>query len=212
MNFTIQGRRVQLEAALREPHGTPPHAAAVVCHPHPLYGGTLDNRVVYRVAKAATKAGLAALRFNFRGVGRSSGTFDHGEGERDDAVTAIDWLERRYPDLPLTLIGFSFGAWVGVDVGFRDQRIRAMIGLGLPINFYDFEFLVENPKPTLFIIGTNDEYCPRDRMERFARRLPPNTSLRWIEGADHFFQQQLDQVQDLAATFFRSLELGAAQK
>src|SRR5262245_39461653 len=120
MPLMIEGRSVELEAVLREPSEERLQGAAVVCHPHPSYGGTMDNRVVFRAAKSVVNAGWAALRFNFRGVGASTGTFDHGEGEKDDVLAAIEFLERRYPSRPLALVGFSFGAWVGLQVGAAD--------------------------------------------------------------------------------------------
>jgi alpha/beta superfamily hydrolase len=207
MSFLISTRSVELEAVLREPHLRKPRAAAILCHPHPQYGGTMDNRVVFRAGKAAMEAGLAALRFNFRGVGASTGSFDHGDGEKDDVGGVIDWLESRYPGFPLVLTGFSFGAWVGLQVGCLDVRIKAMVGLGLPLNFYDFNFLIENPKPALYLIGTDDEFCPRDQGELFARRLPPTSTLCWIPHADHFFGRQLDQVQARIVGFFQALPL-----
>ena len=162
----------------------------------------MDNRVVYRAGKAVIAAGMAALRFNFRGVGASTGAYDHGEGEQEDVVAAIDFLEARYPGVPLALVGFSFGAWVGLQVACRDPRIGAMVGLGLPVNFYDFDFLIANQKPARFIIGSRDEYCPRDKMERLARRLPETSTLQWIESADHFFSQALEELQRLITRFF----------
>ena len=123
MGFKIRGDGVELEAILREPEVRPLLGAAVLCHPHPVYGGTMDNRVVYRAGKAVMEAGLAALRFNFRGVGASTGSYDHGEGEKDDASAAIDYLSAKYSGLPLVLVGFSFGAWVGLQAGCQDPRI-----------------------------------------------------------------------------------------
>ena len=152
------------------------------------------------------EAGLSALRFNFRGVGKSTGSYDEGSGEREDAASALDWLDYRYPALPLALIGFSFGSWVGLDVGCRDHRVRALVGLGLPLNYYDFDFLVENPRPALFLAGTEDEFCPRDRMERLARRLPPASRFHWVPGADHFFVGRLEQMQEYITSFFRGID------
>ena len=161
----------------------------------------MNNRVVFRAGKAAFGAGVAALRFNFRGVGASTGSFDDGVGEREDVTVATDWLAARYPSLQLSLVGFSFGAWVGLQAGSADDRIGAMIGLGLPINFYNFDFLMGSNKPMLFIAGTRDEFCPAARMERLAKRLRPAARLEWIEGADHFFTGQLDRVQSLIGGF-----------
>ncbi len=139
-SFMIPAGQVQLEAQLRQPKSAL-RGAVVLCHPHPVYGGTMDNRVIYRAAKCAAQEGFAALRFNFRGVGRSTGTFDQGLGEKDDVKAAMDWLGSKYPGLPLALVGYSFGAWVGLQVGCADPRIQAMVGLGLPLDLYDFDFL-----------------------------------------------------------------------
>lgn len=196
-----------MEAVLRQPERKSLRGAAVICHPHPVYGGTMNNRVVFRTGKAAIDAGLAAFRFNFRGVGASTGEFENGLGEQQDVAAAIDWLQAKFSGLPLVLIGFSFGAWVGLQVADRDPRVMAMVGLGLPVNHYDFDFLTENVKPALYIIGTADEFCPRDKMEQLARRLPPYSDVRWIEGADHFFGNDIDHVQTLISEFLRELPL-----
>ena len=209
MTFFIPGKGVQLEAVFREPARKPGRSAAVLCHPHPAHGGTMDNRVIYRTGKAALEAGLAVLRFNFRGVGASTGSYDEGIGEQDDVAAAIDWLAARYPGLPLALAGFSFGAWVGLQVGARDTRIGAMAGLAPPMRFYDFDFLVENRKPTLLVTGSRDEFCPQELMDSLASKLPGSTALRRVEGADHYFSKDLPQVQDLVTTFLREWHVGA---
>src|SRR5688572_25149007 len=201
MGLRIAGPSVELEAVLRVPDTEPLRAGAVLCHPHPIYGGTMDNRVVFRSGKAAMEAGLAALRFNFRGVGSSTGVFDNGVGETDDVRAAIDYLDHKYPGLPLALIGFSFGAWVGLRVACQHPRIQAMVGLGLPLNSYDFDFLVDNSKPSLFVSGSNDKSCPREKMEGLAGRLPPSSTVRSIEGADHFFTNELEELQLIIADF-----------
>jgi uncharacterized protein len=195
---------VELEAQLREPKEDL-RGAAVVCHPHPVYGGTMDNRVVYRSAKAAAEAGFAALRFNFRGVGRSTGQFDQGIGEKEDAAAAIRWLENQYPSLDLAMIGYSFGAWVGLEAGYSARRIKALVGLGLPLDLYDFAFLLSNSKPALYIIGTRDEFCSPDNLDRFASRLPSTSYLHRIDGSDHFFTGHVEAVEKLIANFFRQL-------
>jgi alpha/beta superfamily hydrolase len=204
MLMLIAAGDVKLEAVLWEPKAKPLRAAALLCHPHPLYGGTMNNRVVYRAAKGAAEAGLAALRFNCRGVGASTGSYDKGAGEKKDAAALVDWLSRRYPSLPLALIGFSFGAWVGLQAGCHDPRIQALVGMGLPLNTYDFDFLIDSDKPSLFIIGTRDQFCPRDKMELLARRLAPPSVVSWVEGADHMFTREVDQVQGLVRDFFRA--------
>jgi uncharacterized protein len=197
----IRTDEVELEAALWEPLGGPAKGAALLCHPHPLYGGTMNNRVIYRAAKGAVAAGLSALRFNFRGIGSSTGSYGQGMGELKDAVALSGWLQQRHPNLPQACIGFSFGAWVGLRMACCEPRIKALVGLGLPLNSYDFDFLIDNDKPTLYIIGTQDEFCPRDKMEQFWRRLPPTSAVSWVEGADHFFTRQVEQVQDRVREF-----------
>ena len=206
MSLMIPAGSLQLEALLREPQGLT-RGAVVVCHPHPVYGGTMDNKVVYRSAKAAAEIGFAALRFNFRGVGQSTGQYDQGIGEKEDATAAIDWLEKKYPNLPLALMGYSFGAWVGLQVGCSDPRVTAMVALAPPLNLYDFEFLIRNSKPTLCIVGTRDEFCSRENIDQLERKLPLSSSLHRIEEAEHFFTGHIETIQFLIADFFKSLQL-----
>ncbi len=207
----IHTDEVSLEAVLWEPKGRSPLAAALCCHPHPLYGGTMNNRVIYRAAKGAVEAGLAALRFNFRGVGNSTGKYDKGAGERNDTAVLLDWLQARYPGLPLALAGFSFGAWVGLQVAGFDPRVTVLVGLGLPLASYDFDFLLDCDKPMRLIIGTRDEFCPHDKMEEFARRLPPKAGVHWVDSADHFFTHQIGQVQSLVREFLQEQFRGQRQ-
>ncbi len=206
MALMIPAGPIQLEALLREPKETP-RGAVVVCHPHPVYGGTMDNRVVYRAAQAAAECGVVALRFNFRGVGQSTGQFEQGIGEKEDVTAAIRWLEMRYPTLPLALAGYSFGAWVGMQVGCSDPRMQAMVGLGLPLDLYEFDFLTGYRKPALYIVGTRDEFCSQENLDRLASRLPSTSALHRIEGADHFFTRQMEVVGNLVAGFFKTLQL-----
>jgi alpha/beta superfamily hydrolase len=128
-----------------------------------------------------------------------------GLGEKEDAAAAIHWLENRYPALDLAVIGYSFGAWVGLEAGHSVPRIKALVGLGLPLNMYDFGFLLSNPKPALYIIGTNDEFCSLENLDRFADRLPSTSSVHRIEGSDHFFAGHLEAVQTLITGFLSSL-------
>jgi alpha/beta superfamily hydrolase len=192
---------VEIEAALWEPEAQPPRGAALCCHPHPLYGGAMNNRVIYRAAKGAVEAGLTALRFNFRGVGRSTGSHDHGIGERRDIAALLDWLQRRHPRLPLALIGFSFGAWIGLQVACRDARVQALIGLGLPLDHYDFNFLIDNDRPSLYIVGTRDEFCPPNALQELERKLPRTSGVIRVPGADHLFRDGVDQVQTRVKEF-----------
>ncbi len=165
----------------------------------------MNNRVIFRAGKAVLDAGLAALRFNFRGAGASTGSFDEGKGEQQDVTAVTDWLEQRYPRLSLALVGFSFGAWVGLRVAAQDARFVACVGLGLPMNAYNFDFLLENRKASLYIVGADDEHCPREKLASFARRLPPSSEVQVIEGADHFFSLHLEQVQAMISEFFMKL-------
>ncbi|HTY64399.1 MAG TPA: alpha/beta fold hydrolase [Acidobacteriota bacterium] len=206
MSFMIPAGPVQLEANLREPAGSP-RGTAVVCHPHPVYGGTMDNRVVFRAAKAAAEAGFAALRFNFRGAGQSTGLFDQGVGEKEDVAAMIQWLTEKYPGIPMALIGYSFGAWVGLQVACSSPGIVAMVGLGIPLDLYSMEFLIENPKPALYIVGTKDEFCSQESLDGFARRLPASSFVHQIDEADHFFSNHADIVQGLIYDFFFQLQL-----
>ncbi len=209
MTFMIEADGIQLEANLREPK-IPPRGAVVICHPHPVYGGTMDNRIVYRAAKAAAAAGFAALRFNFRGVGRSTGSYDQGLGEKEDVVGAIDWMQSKHPELPLALIGYSFGAWVALQVGDSDARITAMIGIAPPLDLYAMEFLTRNAKPSLFIVGTQDEFCSMENILQLQPHLPAATSMQILEGADHFFTDRTDEIERLISEFFLKPPAGPA--
>jgi uncharacterized protein len=202
----IPANSVQLEAQLKEPLEQP-RGAVVLCHPHPLYGGTMDNRVVYRAAKAAVEAGFAALRFNFRGVGNSTGQYDQGMGEKEDVVAALDWVEKQYPDSPLGLIGYSFGAWVGLQVACDSQRVQAIVGIGLPLNLFSLDYLTECKKPALYIVGNEDEFCSQENLDKLAQRLPDTSIVHRIKEADHFFTNHIEMVQDLTAGFFKKVQL-----
>lgn len=204
MYFTIPNGSFELESHLREPEDVP-EGAVILCHPHPVYGGTMNNRVIYRAAKAAAKAGFAALRFNFRGVGTSTGHYDQGLGEKEDVAAAIDWVEDRFPGKPLAVLGYSFGAWVGLQVGCLDPRIRAIVGIGLPLDMYNFEFLLDFQNPSLYIVGNRDEFCSPMNLENLIRRLPFASRVHRVQGADHFFSEQVEEVERLIEQFFRGL-------
>jgi len=165
----------------------------------------MHTKVVFRAAKAALSEGIPALRFNFRGVGRSEGTFDKGLGEMDDVRAGLDYLSTRFPKAPIFLMGFSFGSGVGLRVGAEDDRVAALVGLGLPVESYDYSYLSGSPKPKLFIEGTNDVYGPRMKVEKLVSTFAPPKTLRWIEGADHFFTGHLDEVQEAIQSFLRPL-------
>jgi len=183
---------------------TPRHVA-LICHPHPLYAGTMHNKVVFRAAKAALLSGLPALRFNFRGAGKSAGTFANGIGEQDDVRAALDYLGARFPGLPVCLMGFSFGSWVGLQVGATDPRVSALVGLGVPVDSYNFDFLLGVRKPKLILQGTRDEFGSAVRVSELYDSLAEPKQVHWVQGADHFFAGKLDEVQEVLREFLAPL-------
>ena len=192
-NLFLEGPTGQLEAILWKPPA-PPRLAALICHPHPLFGGTMHNKVVYQAAKSLDALGLPVLRFNFRGAGLSAGTHDRGGGEQEDVKVALDFLAAEFPGLPLLVAGFSFGSWIGLRVGCPDQRVRALIGLGTPVNSSDFSYLRNCDKPKLFVHGANDEHGDVEKLEQLVESLPGENRLVVVAGAEHFFAGKLDQV------------------
>ncbi|MGC0772564.1 MAG: alpha/beta family hydrolase [Candidatus Acidiferrum sp.] len=198
-NLFLAGPAGRLEAILWSPSASTPPMAAVVCHPHPLFGGTMHNKVVYQAAKSLDALGLSVLRFNFRGTGLSEGKHDRGEGERGDVRAALDFLAAEYPDIPLLVAGFSFGCWVGLRVGCEDARVRLLIGLGAPVNNADFSYLSQCEKPKLFVHGGNDQFGDAGKLREIVGTLPGENKLVVVENADHFFAGKLDQL-DAAIT------------
>lgn len=194
--FFLDGPTGRLEALLwdvPEDEAEPPFAA-LVCHPHPVFGGTLHNKVVYQTAKTLHERGLPVLRFNFRGAGFSEGTFDHGRGEQDDVRAAIDYLADEYPGMAILLAGFSFGSWVGSLVAGTDARVREFIGLGLPLDDTDMDYLRKCPMPKLIVQGEKDGFGSRDKVEALFAKLMQPKRLTIVEGADHFFTGHLPEV------------------
>src|SRR5687767_9728360 len=167
----IPGPAGPLEALIDLPGGEP-RAVAVFGHPHPLHGGTMHTKAVYQAAKAMTRIGVAALRFNFRGVGRSAGEFDAGPGEKDDFRAAIDFAAGRYPDLPIWAIGMSFGAWIAMTTGAEDARVSVLIGIAPPVDRYDFEILKTCTLPKFIIHGEEDELISIKDVRRFYAQIP----------------------------------------
>ncbi len=195
----LEGPAGRLEALLNAGVENATHAA-VVCHPHPLFGGTLHNKVVFHAMKALNSFGFPVLRFNFRGAGLSQGEHDHGNGEVDDVRTAFEWLESEF-HLPLIFAGFSFGAAVGMRAACADPRVQAIIGAGVPVapvvadteepRVYTFQFLQHCRIPKVFVSGARDQFAPRAALESLVAEIPEPKKLVVIEGADHFFAGRL---------------------
>ena len=215
-NLFLPGPAGRLEALLwalpeREGGGGPP-LAAVVCHPHPLFGGTMHNKVVYQTAKTLHHFGLPVLRFNFRGAGLSEGAHDEGRGELDDVSAALDFLAVQYPGAPILLAGFSFGSWVGLRAGCKDSRVADLIGLGLPVGNLgnrEFSYLETCDKPKLLASGQHDAYGPPEKLaamvEKFAPHTKERTSIAIISGADHFFTGHLPELDRAIAGWLKVL-------
>ena len=201
----IPGAAGTLEGLLEWNPSADSRLAALVCHPHPQFGGTMQNKVVFRAAKAAVQAGLPSLRFNFRGVGKSQGEFGGGVGERDDVRAALDYLRTRFPAATVCLMGFSFGAWVGLRAGAEDLRVSVLVGLGLPVASSNFGYLGAVTKPKLIVQGTEDVYGPRDQVEALFAAMPEPKQIHWVEGADHFFTGRLEEVQAAIRIFLSGL-------
>ena len=200
----LEGAAGRLEALLNAGAENATHAA-VVCHPHPMFGGTLHNKVVFHTMKALNSFGFPVLRFNFRGAGLSHGEHDHGDGEVDDVRSALDWMETEF-HLPLLFAGFSFGAAVGMRAACPDARVKAVIGVGVPAvpvaadreapRVYSYEFLCDCGKPKLFVSGARDQFGPRTKLEALVASVPEPKKLVVIEGADHFFEGRLRELRE----------------
>lgn len=205
----IPGPAGDLESLLEFDPETQPRMTAVVCHPHPLYGGAMHNKVVFRAARAARAAGMPALRFNFRGVGKSQGKHDQGNGEQGDVLAALDYLAARFGDRPACVLGFSFGAWVGLRVGARDSRVAALVGLGFPTSDLNFDYLRDVTKPKLIVQGSNDQYGWRATVQAIFDPLPEPKQIHWVEGADHFFTGHLDEVESVVHNYLKGIVASA---
>ena len=200
----LEGAAGRLEALLNAGSSRATHAA-VVCHPHPLFGGTLHNKVVFHTMKALNSFGFPVLRFNFRGTGLSEGQHDHGKGEVDDVRTALDWLDAEF-HLPLIFAGFSFGAAVGLRAACADERVRAAVGVGVPVvpvaadseepRVYTYDFVQDCAKAKLFVSGARDQFGPRAKLEALVASVPEPKKLVVIEGGDHFFEGRLRELRE----------------
>jgi alpha/beta superfamily hydrolase len=191
----IPGAVGQLEALLDLPNGTPSRAV-VFAHPLPIKGGTMHTKVVFQAAKALTRIGCAVLRFNFRGVGRSTGTWDNGRGEMDDYRAAVDFLSGKYPDLEMWAAGFSFGSYIAMTSGADDDRICALIGIAPPVNRYEFASVKLSTKPKFIVHGESDELIPLKTVREFYARLQDPKEFVEIDRANHLFDGQASEVGD----------------
>jgi alpha/beta superfamily hydrolase len=198
-----------LEGLLRLPDANAPvpRMIALICHPHPLGGGTMHNKVVFRVAQALGKLGIPSLRFNFRGVGRSTGSYDAGRGEQDDVCAALDYLVSRFsesPDISVCLAGFSFGSAVGLPVGCADPRVRQLIGVGVPVSLMGVNTLDSCAKHKLIVQGEHDEYGPLAEVRAWFAHIPEPKHLTIVPGADHFFTDYQMELHDAVIDYFQS--------
>lgn len=186
---TLRGPAGRLEALLNVGAADAAYSA-VVCHPHPPSGGTMHTKVVYHAAKAFSHFGVPVLRFNFRGTGLSEGTHDHGPGEIADVKAALGWLQHEF-GLPILLAGFSFGANIGFRAACGDERVKGLVGLGMPLSAggrsYSYEFMMRCTQPKLLLTGSEDPFAPRAVMEQVFHEAPGETEMQWIDGAEHFF-------------------------
>jgi len=203
-SLSLAGPAGSLEALLEEPEDREPRVAAIVCHPHPLYGGTMHNKVVYRIARGLRRAGCVVLRFNFRGVGQSAGEHGYMAGEIEDARAALGYLRERYPELPFALAGFSFGSRaimqlgceLGRELGSRAGGAEFLLAAGFATRMGPVEFLAECAVPKIFIHSTHDEFGPRPDWERMYLKVAEPKQLIWIEAADHFFAGALPELEE----------------
>jgi alpha/beta superfamily hydrolase len=192
----------KLESLYRELQD--PAAAAVVCHPHPLGGGTLHNKVVFRAARGLESADVATLRFNFRGVGASGGRHDQGEGELEDVNAAVDWMKWKHPGKKLIVGGFSFGAWVASRAACERSDVDAVFLIGTPVNKYDFGYLRHCEKPMLLLHGTQDEHGDAAKVEKLGQSIRSAETII-VTGADHFFTKQIEAVEETMRTWAEEL-------
>ncbi|MDX2142880.1 MAG: alpha/beta hydrolase [Rhodospirillaceae bacterium] len=185
---------------------TPRSPIAIILHPHPQHGGTMNNKVVYNLYHTFVNRNFSVLRFNFRGVGRSQGEFDNGQGELSDAASALDWLQSVNPNAPACWVaGFSFGAWIGMQLLMRRPEVEGFISVAPPANMYDFTFLAPCPSSGVIIQGTQDDVVPEPSVEKFVNKLKMQKNITidytLIKGANHFFKDHMDELVDAAGSY-----------
>ena len=194
-----------LEGLLSVQEALPVRGGVVLCHPHPLYGGEMDNPVVTTAAEAAVEEGFQTLRFNFRGVGESEGTHADGVGEKDDVRAAIELLNSKVDGPSLILVGYSFGAMVGLPVAIEDARVKGVVVIAPPLEMHNFDFLKGSKKDKLVIVGNRDLYCPVGKLKELYQHLEDPKSLVMIEGANHFFSYHVKSITPPLREFFRKM-------
>ncbi len=195
IEFMLPSQGGELEALLMLPENERYPTAAIICHPHPLYGGSMHSKVVVTASHAFLDMGIPSLRFNFRGVGKSSGKYDNGIGELEDVRAAMGYMAEKGEKL--IIAGHSFGAWMGMKAGCEDPRVKLMIGIGTPVNFVNMDFLRDCLKPRLFIHGTVDRLISVEKVEELCAVLPEPKKLVKIEDADHFFTGKLKELSEI---------------
>ncbi|HZL56066.1 MAG TPA: alpha/beta family hydrolase [Bryobacteraceae bacterium] len=203
----IAGPAGRLEALLEEPDDAAPSEACLVCHPHPLFGGTMHNKVVYRLARGLRRSGSVVLRFNFRGVNLSEGAHDEGNGEVEDARAALDALRGRYPDLPYALAGFSFGSRVILKLGcaLAAPQPRRLIAVGFPTRLGTWDYLAHCAIDKYFLHSTLDEFGPKQAIGAAFETFSEPKRLEFIDAGDHFFAGALDKLEDAVASLPRTV-------
>lgn len=204
---SIASNHIQLEGLLSVQEASFFRGGVILCHPHPQYGGDMDHPVVTTAAEAAFQEGFSTLRFNFRGVGGSGGSYGEGVGEKEDVKAAANYLFSRMKDprCPLILLGYSFGAWAGFPVAIEDERFAGMVAVAPPLGIYDFGFLKGCKKKKLFVVGDRDFFCPASALEGWYRQLEEPKSLVMIPGADHFFLFHTRYLTQPLSEFFKTI-------
>ncbi len=203
----IPSTGIQLEGLLSMQEASSFRGGVILCHPHPQYGGNMDHPVMTMAAETASQEGFSTLRFNFRGVGESEGSYGEGIGESEDVKAVADHLYSRLKNnhSPLILVGYSFGAWAGFPIAIEDERFEGMVAIAPPLEIYDFGFLKGCKKKKLFIAGNRDFFCPPSVLEKWYKGLEEPKSLAVIPGADHFFLFHTRYLNQPLQEFFRKL-------
>ena len=203
----IPSTGIQLEGLLSVQEASSFKGGVILCHPHPQYGGDMHHPVIITAARIASEEGFSTLRFNFRGVGESGGSYGEGIGEEEDVTAAADYLYSRLKDnhSPFILVGYSFGAWVGFSVAVEDERFEGMVGIAPPLQIYNFGFLKGCKKKKLFIAGNRDLFCPASPLEEWYRQLEEPKSLTIVSGADHFFLFHTQYLSQPLREFFKTI-------